>query len=214
MVQGEATLDSADREPAVLLGATLAALAVSGIAPHDRFTWVLEVAPILIAVPVLCATYRRFRFTPLAYRLIALHAVVLMVGGHYTYANVPVGFYVQNALHLARNDYDRFGHLMQGFVPAIVSRELFLRQTPLRRGGWLFTIVVCACLAVSAAYELVEWAVAEAEGSQADAFLGTQGDPWDTQWDMFCALLGAIASLLLLSRTHDRQLASVSEREG
>jgi len=129
-----------------------------------------------------------------------------MVGGHYTYANVPAGFWVQRALHLARNDYDRLGHVMQGFVPAIVSRELLLRQTPLRPGGWLFTIVICTCLAISATYELVEWAVAEAVGSQADAFLGTQGDPWDTQWDMFSALLGAVASLLLLSRVHDRQL--------
>ena len=203
------SLSQRDREPLALLVATLVALAISGIQPYDRTTWVLEIAPILVALPFLCATYTRFRFTPLAYRLIALHALVLMIGGHYTYARVPAGFWVQQALHLARNNYDRLGHLMQGFVPAIVSRELLLRRTPLARDRWLFTIVVCVCLAISAAYELVEWATAEAMGSTADAFLATQGDPWDTQWDMFCALIGANASLLALSAVHDKQLAAL-----
>jgi len=197
-------------EPAALLVATLLALALSGLAPQDRFTWLLEVVPILVAAPLLVATYARFRFTSLAYRLMALHALVLMIGGHYTYANVPVGFWVQHALHLARNDYDRLGHLMQGFVPAIVTRELLLRRTPLRQGGWLFTLVTCACLAISAAYELVEWWTAVAMGARSDAFPGTQGDPWDTQWDMLCALIGAITALLTLSSVHDRQIARLS----
>jgi putative membrane protein len=199
------------REPEMLLGAGLALLALSGWSPHDRFTWVLEVAPILIAVPILVATYRRFRLTPLAYRLIFFHALILMVGGHYTYAEVPIGIWFRDAFGLARNHYDRLGHLAQGFVPAIVTREILLRRSPLQRGKLLFTLVTAVCLAVSALYELVEWRVAVATGEAATAFLGTQGDPWDTQWDMFMALVGALLAQLTLPRVHDRQLSRIAK---
>jgi putative membrane protein len=199
------------RELRGLLVVGAAALLVSGIAPHDRLTWLLEVAPILIAVPVLVATARRFPLTPLAYRLIFVHALILMLGGHYTYAEVPLGDWVADALGLARNPYDRLGHLAQGFVPAIVVREILIRRSPLRPGKWLAFLVVCVCLAISAAYELVEWWSALLGGENADAFLGTQGDQWDTQWDMFTALVGAIAALALLGRYHDRQIARLEE---
>jgi putative membrane protein len=201
--------DASRREPAVLLAVGLALLVLSAVAPHDRLTWVLEVAPILIAVPVLVLTSRRFPLTLLAYRLIFVHAGILMLGGHYTYAEVPLGFWVRDALGLARNHYDRLGHLAQGFIPAILAREVLVRRTPLRPGGWLFFLVTCVCLAVSAFYELVEWWAAVGLGGGATAFLGTQGDPWDTQWDMFLALVGAISAQLLLGRRHDRELAAL-----
>jgi putative membrane protein len=197
------------REPAVLLALGVVLLVLSGIHPKDRYTWILEVAPAIAAAILLVATYRRFPLTPLAYRLILLHACILMVGGHYTYAEVPVGFWVQRAFGLARNHYDRLGHFAQGFVPAIVAREILLRRTPLRRGGWTFFLVTCVCLAISAFYEFVEWWTAVASGEAANAFLGTQGDPWDTQWDMFFALIGAITAQLTLSRLHDRELAEL-----
>ena len=187
----------------------LALLAWSGLRPHDYFTWFLETAPIFIGVPVLVATRRRFPLTPLAYRLIFVHALILMAGGHYTYAEVPLGDWVKDALGLARNDYDRLGHFAQGFVPAILAREILLRRTPLRRGGWLFFLVTCVCLAISACYELVEWWTAVATGDAATAFLGTQGDPWDTQWDMFTALVGALTAQLTLARVHDRELSAL-----
>ncbi len=201
------TLTRSFREPLVLLALTIVVLVLSGIGPYERTTWLMEVFPVLIAVPVLVATARRFPLTPLAYRLIFLHAVILMVGGHYTYARVPLGFWLQDALDLARNHYDRIGHFVQGFVPAIIAREILLRRSPLKPGKWLFFLVVAVCLSISACYELVEWAAAVIGGSAADEFLGTQGDVWDTQWDMFMALLGALSALLLLSRRHDRQLA-------
>ena len=197
----------ADREPLLLLGLGLGALALSGIAPRDRFTWLLEVAPVLIAIPLLAATYRRFPLTRLCYRLLLLHATVLVVGGHYTYAEVPLGAWARDVFGLARNHYDRLGHFAQGFVPALLAREILLRRTPLRPGGFTFTLVCCVALAISAAYELAEWGVATLTGSAADAFLATQGDPWDTQWDMFLALAGAVAAQLLLARPHDRALA-------
>jgi putative membrane protein len=178
----------------------------SGIDPHDRFTWVLEVLPVVIGVPLLIYFYPRFRFTPLVYTLIAVHGVILMVGGRYTYAEVPLGFRVQEWLGLARNHYDRLGHFVQGFVPAMVAREILMRQSPLRGTKWLPFVVICFCLAFSAFYELIEFWTALATGEQAEAFLGTQGDPWDTQWDMMLALIGAITALALLSRWHDRQL--------
>ena len=190
----------------MLLGAGLVVLAWSAVRPHDYFTWFMEVAPILIGVPILVATYRRFPLTPLLYRLIFVHAVILMVGGHYTYAEVPLGFWMQRAFGLARNHYDRIGHFAQGFVPAILAREILLRRGVVARRGWLFFLATCVCLAFSAFYELVEWWTAELTGSAATAFLGTQGDPWDTQWDMFFALMGALVSQLLLGRVHDRQL--------
>jgi putative membrane protein len=194
-------------EAIVLLVAGVIALIISGIAPYDRTTWILEIFPILIAVPILLATARRFPLTPLLYRLIFLHAIVLMIGGHYTYARVPFGFWIQDALHLARNPYDRIGHLAQGFVPALIAREILLRRSPLVRGKWLFFIVAAVCLAVSACYEFVEWWAAVLGGSAAQDFLGTQGDVWDTQWDMFMALVGALAAQLLLAREQDRELA-------
>ena len=190
----------------MLLVAGLVVLAWSAVRPHDYFTWFMEVAPILIGVPILVATYRRFSLTPLLYRLIFVHAVILMVGGHYTYAEVPLGFWMQRAFGFARNHYDRIGHFAQGFVPAILAREILLRRSVVARRGWLFFLATCVCLAFSAFYELVEWWTAELTGSAATAFLGTQGDPWDTQWDMFLALLGALLSPLLLGRVHDRQL--------
>jgi putative membrane protein len=191
----------------LLLGAGALALVISGLHPHDRVTWILEVVPIFIGVPILLATRRRFPLTPLLYGLIFLHALILMLGGHYTYAEVPLGFWIQDLLNLGRNHYDRLGHFAQGFVPAILAREVLLRRTPLRQGGWLFFLVTSVCLAFSAFYEFTEWWAAVLGGSAADAFLGTQGDVWDTQWDMFLALTGAILAQLLLARLHDRQLA-------
>lgn len=200
------------REPRALLTAGAIALVVSGVAPHDRLTWGLEVAPIVIAGAVLVATARRFPLTPLAYRLIFVHALILMLGGHYTYAEMPLGDWVADALGLARNPYDRLGHFAQGFVPAVVVREILIRRSPLRPGKWLAFLVLCVCLAISAAYELFEWWTAVIGGASADAFLGTQGDQWDTQWDMFMALVGAVTAQALLGRLHDRQLASLQER--
>lgn len=200
------------REPAVLLGAAIIALAVSGIGAYERGTWFMEVFPILLAAPLLVATRRSFPLTPLVCRLLFLHALILVVGGHYTYARVPLGAWVQEALGLARNHYDRLGHFAQGFVPALVAREILLRKTPLRRGGWLFFLVTCVCLAISAVYELIEWSTAAATGSAADAFLGTQGDPWDTQKDMLFAGIGAIVGQLSLARLQDLQLEDLARR--
>ena len=199
------------REPLLLLLAGAVLLVLSGIGPHDRPTWWLEVAPILIAVPILVLTARRFPLTPLAYRLIFVHALILMLGGHYTYAEVPAGAWMEDVLGLARNPYDRLGHFAQGFVPAIVVREVLIRRSPLRPGKWLTLLVLAVCLAISALYELVEWWAALIGGESADAFLGTQGDQWDTQWDMFVALLGAVTALLVLSRPHDRQITRLEE---
>jgi putative membrane protein len=190
----------------LLLAAGVLALVASGIAPHERGTWLLEVFPIFLAVPLLVATARRFPLTPLVYRLVFLHALVLMVGGHYTYARVPLGFWLENLLGFTRNHYDRIGHFMQGFVPAIVAREILLRRSPLERGRWLFFLVTCVCLSISAMYEFIEWWTAVIGGQAADAFLGTQGDVWDTQWDMLLALIGALSAQLSLARMHDRQL--------
>ncbi len=193
-----------------LLALVALAMAISAYQPFDRATWYLEVGPVLIAAPVLWFTYDRFRLTDIVYILIAIHALILITGGHYTYARVPAGFWVQDLLDLARNHYDRLGHVAQGFIPAMVARELLLRLTPLKRGGWLFLLVTCVALAISAFYELIEWWVALYMGGQADEFLATQGDIWDTQWDMFLALCGAILSQLGLSRLHDRQLAALN----
>lgn len=192
-----------------LLAIVGVALLVSGVAPHDRTTWWLEVFPVLIGAPVLVVTARRFPLTPLTYTLLAVHALILILGGHYTYARVPPGFWVQDLFGLARNHYDRLGHFAQGFIPAIFVRELLLRTSPLRPGRWLFVLVTATCLAFSACYELFEWWAALAGGEAADAFLGTQGDVWDTQWDMFLALIGAVTAQALLRRTHDRSLAKL-----
>ena len=194
------------REPLVLLGVGALALVVSGIGPKDRLTWALEVFPAVLAAPILVATWSRFPLTPLLYRLILLHALILMLGGHYTYAEVPLGFWMQEAFGFARNHYDRIGHLAQGFIPALLAREVFRRVIPLRRGAWLFYLVVSACLGISAFYEFIEWWTALLSGEAADAFLGTQGDPWDTQWDMFLCMTGAISALLLLGGKHEREM--------
>ena len=200
-------------EGIILLAIGAVCLVISRIGALEPGTWVLEVFPIFIAVPVLVATARRFPLTPLVYRLIFIHALILMLGGHYTYARVPLGFWLQDALDLSRNHYDRIGHFAQGFVPAMIAREILLRQSPLVRGKWLFFIVTCICLAVSACYEFIEWAAALLGGSSAESFLGTQGDVWDTQWDMFMAFLGAITAQLLLSRIHDRQITALGSNE-
>ena len=201
-----------------MLQRTLLALFVlifvwSAIRPHDYFTWILEVFPAIIGLALLVATRRRFPLTPLLCILLFLHAVILAVGGHYTYAEVPLGMWVRDALGLARNHYDRLGHFAQGFVPAMLAREILIRRKVVRGRGWLYFIVVSICLAVSAAYELLEWSVSAATGSQGDAFLGTQGDVWDTQKDMAVALIGAITAPLLLGRLHDRQLSRLGGPE-
>ena len=197
------------REPLSLLGATIVVLVWSGVQPYERGTWIMEVFPVLMGIPILFATFSRFPLSPLVYRLLFIHAVILIVGGHYTYARVPVGFAVQDLLDLSRNHYDRLGHFAQGFVPAILAREILLRTSPLKRGKWLFCLVVSVCLAFSAFYELLEWWAALIGGESADAFLGTQGDIWDSQWDMFLALVGAISALVFLAGVHDRSLGSV-----
>lgn len=200
-------------EPLALLGIVAAALVVSAVEPYDRLTWFLEVAPVLIAAPLLWLTWSRFPLTPLAYRLIALHALILILGGHYTYARVPLGFWLQEWFDFGRNHYDRIGHLAQGFIPAIIARELLIRLVHIRRGGWLVLLVVAVCLAISACYELIEWWTAIVSEEAAQAFLGTQGDVWDTQWDMFLALIGAVMALLLLARVHDRQIRRMGQQE-
>lgn len=182
-------------------------LIASGLRPFDRATWWMEVAPVLIALPLLWGLRRRFALTGLALALIGIHGLILMLGGAYSYARVPAGYWVQDWLHLARNPYDRLGHFAQGFVPAIVIREWLVRRVGLVRGGMLTTLVIACGLAVSAMYELIEFGAAMALGQGADEFLGTQGDPWDTQWDMLMCLVGAVTALLTLSRVHDRQIA-------
>jgi putative membrane protein len=197
------------KEPQVLLALVAAALVVSRIGPYDPVTWFLEILPVLIIAPVLVATHRKFPLTPLLYRLLFVHALILILGGHYTYARVPVGYWFQDMLDLSRNHYDRLGHFAQGFVPAILVREVLLRRSPLVRGKWLFFLTVSVCLAFSAFYEFTEWWAAVAGGEGAENFLGTQGDVWDTQWDMFLAFVGAITSQVILSRVHDRQLGEL-----
>jgi putative membrane protein len=198
------------REPLALLAATALVVVWSGVKPLERGTWWLEVAPVLVGAPILVATFPAFRLSPLLYRLLFLHAAVLAVGGHYTYAKVPIGFWAQDLWDLSRNHYDRIGHLAQGFIPAILVREILVRLSPLQRGKWLFFLVVCVCLAFSAFYELIEWFAALIGGDSAESFLGTQGDVWDTQWDMFMALVGSLAAQCLLGRAHDRSMASIA----
>ena len=194
------------RETVVLLGIISASMVISGIGPYDRVTWYLEVAPVFIGIPILFFTFKRFPLTPLTYRLLTIHALILILGGHYTYARVPLGYWIQDLFDFSRNHYDRIGHLAQGFVPAILAREILLRTSPLRPGKWLFVIVTSIALAFSAFYEMIEWWSSIAGGDSADSFLGTQGDIWDTQWDMFLALIGAITAQLVLSKRHDREL--------
>ncbi|MES9935422.1 MAG: DUF2238 domain-containing protein [Sedimenticola sp.] len=195
------------REPVTLLAAVSLFLLASGFDPvADRYTWFLETVPVMIGIAILVPSYRVFTLTPLLYRLLALHALILMIGGHYTYAEVPLFNWLRDTLELSRNHYDRVGHLAQGFIPAILAREILLRRSPLLQGKWLFLVVTSICLAFSAFYEMIEWWTALLSEEAAEAFLGTQGDHWDTQWDMFLALIGAISAQLLLNRVHDRQL--------
>jgi putative membrane protein len=203
------------RAQILVIGSTvlLLLLALSGMHPFDRTTWLLETFPILIALPVLWASHRRFPLTNLLYGLIFCHAVVLMVGGSYSYARVPLGFQIEDLLHLSRNPYDKIGHFFQGFVPALITREIFIRGHYVRAGKMLGFLVVCVVLAISATYELIEWGAAVWLGQGADAFLGTQGDPWDTQSDMFFALIGGVTALLTLTRVHDRQLAGMTAHD-
>jgi putative membrane protein len=203
-------MQPANREPLVLLLAVLALLVLSGIEPQtDRLTWLMETTPVMIGAAILLATWPRFRLTPLTVRLIAVHAVILIVGGYYSYAEVPIGNWLRDAFDWSRNHYDRLGHLAQGFVPAMIAREILIRRSPLQPGRWLFFLVTCVSLAISAFYELIEWWSALAFGGGATAFLGTQGDPWDSQWDMWLALIGAISAQLLLAGVQDRQLGSL-----
>jgi putative membrane protein len=196
-----------------LLIVTIIALAVSGWRPYDRITWFMEVAPVLIAIPLLLATRERYPLTTLLYVLICAHSLVLILGGAYTYARVPLGHWVQEAFGLARNPYDKLGHFMQGYVPAMIAREILVRGGYVRGRRMLAFLCVCIALAISAAYELIEWWAALAMGQGADEFLGTQGDPWDTQSDMFLAMIGAITALLTLSGLHDRQLATIAPQQ-
>lgn len=198
-----------DRMALTWLALFFGVLLWSGIAPKDRFTWLLEVTPALIAVVLLAVTRRRFPLTPLAYALILLHAVVLMVGGHYTYAEVPLFDRLAEVFSWERNNYDKVGHFAQGFIPAIIAREVLVRLQVVRGRRWLAFLVVSICLAVSAVYELFEWGTAALTGEAAEAFLGTQGYAWDTQSDMLFALIGAAFALVLLSKVHDRQLAAM-----
>jgi putative membrane protein len=206
---------SVQRPQALWVGsiALVALLALSGVQPYDRTTWVLEVFPVVIALPVLWLTYRRFPLTTLVYVCIFLHALVLMTGGAYTYARVPLGFYLADLLDLSRNPYDKIGHFFQGFVPALVAREILIRGRFVRGRRMLVFIVICVVLALSATYELVEWAAAVALGQGADEFLGTQGDPWDTQSDIFLAFIGAVTALVLFARIHDRQIERIQPHE-
>ena len=198
-------------EARLLLAGIALALVVSGVVARDRMTWLMEVAWVIAALPLLAWQWRRFPLTRLLCWLLSAHALVLIHGGSYTYAQTPLGFWLRDAanaigLEVARNPWDRVGHFMQGFVPAVLARELLLRCTPLGRGAWLNYLVLAAALSFSAFFELIEWWAALAFGADADAFLATQGDPWDTQWDMFLCLCGAAVSLLLWPRLHDRQL--------
>ncbi|MET0543110.1 MAG: DUF2238 domain-containing protein [Variovorax sp.] len=200
-----------DRSRSLLAAALLllALLVLSGLRPYDRATWWMEVAPVLIVLPVLAASRTRFPLTTLLYALVFAHCCVLMLGGAYSYARVPLGFWMEQWFHLQRNPYDKIGHFFQGFVPAIAAREILVRGRHVQGRRMLAFVVVCIVMAISACYELVEWGAALALGQGADEFLGTQGDPWDTQSDMFMALVGATAALVLLSRLHDRQLAAI-----
>jgi putative membrane protein len=202
--------NATERTLAIAFLTLIALLVISGLQPFDQTTWVLEVFPIFVVVPLLIATHKRFPLTPLLYCLIFVHAIVLMVGGTYSYARVPVGFYLQDFFQLSRNPYDKVGHFFQGLVPALVIREILLRRNYLAKGKMLIFLVLFTVLGISAAYELLEWFSALVLGQGADEFLGTQGDPWDTQSDMFFALIGATTSLVSLSYLHDRQILQVT----
>ena len=196
----------------IWLAVYFAVLIWSGINPKDYFTWLLEVFPALIGLGIMAVSYNKFRLTPLAYFLILIHSIILMVGGHYTYAEVPLFNWIRDTFEMSRNNYDKVGHLAQGFIPAVIAREILLRLEIVVKKGWLSFIIICICLAISAFYELIEWWAALLSGEAAEAFLGTQGYVWDTQSDMALALLGTILSLLLLSGIHDSQLKDMKAK--
>jgi putative membrane protein len=198
----------------ILLTLFIAVFVWSLVHPHDYFTWILEVFPAIIGIVLIVALRKRFPLTPLLLTLLTIHAIILMAGGHYTYAEVPLGFWMRDVFHLGRNDYDRIGHFAQGFVPAIVAREILIRRDVVRGRGWLYVIIVAICLAISATYELLEWRVSVATGSSGDAFLGAQGDVWDTQEDMATALIGALVAPLVLGRLHDQQISRLEAGSG
>lgn len=207
---------SSRRTPWLLVAflANIGLLVMSGLHPFDRATWVMEVAPAVIALPILWVSYKKFPLTSLLYALLFVHAAVLMLGGAYSYARVPLGFAIQDVLHLSRNPYDKIGHFFQGFVPALIAREILIRGSYVRGRRMLAFVVVCIVLAISACYEFIEWGAALAMGQGADEFLGTQGDPWDTQSDMFFALIGSVVALLSLSRVQDRQIEQLVGTQG
>ncbi|MEH6358254.1 MAG: DUF2238 domain-containing protein [Pseudomonadales bacterium] len=196
-------------ESILLLAVLILALALSALTPFDGLTWWLETFPVLLGLPIVLLTCKNFPLTPLSYRLLFIHAIILIIGAHYSYARVPLGFWLQDWFDLSRNHYDRLGHLAQGFIPAILAREILIRRSALQAGKWLFFIVICVCLAISAFYELIEWWVAIAAQQGAVEFLGTQGDIWDTQSDMMMALVGALLAQLLLGRSHERALSGL-----
>jgi len=207
-------MDYAGSRVLIVVAVWIVALAASGIAPYDRLTWLMEVMPVLLALPVLVFTRGRLPLTTLVYALIMIHGLILIYGGAYTYARTPLGFWLQDLFGFMRNPYDRIGHFAQGFVPAMVARELLLRVFRIHGRNILFFLVVCVCLAISACYELIEWWTALLIGAGADEFLATQGDVWDTQWDMFMALTGALAAQWLLGRRHDRQISGLDRPKG
>lgn len=211
------TLDMSENRTATLLAAAailVCLLVLSGLHPYDRTTWMLEVFPVVLALPLMALTYRRFPLTTLLYACAFLHALVLMAGGAYSYARVPLGFQIADLLQLSRNPYDKIGHFFQGFVPALAAREILIRGGYVRGRRMLGFIVLCIVLAISASYELIEWGAAVVLGQGADEFLGTQGDPWDTQSDMLLALIGATAALLFFTRLHERQIAAMLSSHG
>ncbi len=192
----------------------LTGLIISGIHPHDYFTWILEVFPAIIGFIILLVTFRKFRFTDLAYVFILIHCYILFVGGHYTYAEVPLFDWIKDLLHQDRNNYDKVGHFAQGFVPAVIVREIFIRKKIVKKGAWLSLLTICVCLSISVFYEFLEWFVAIASGQSADAFLGTQGDVWDTQSDMLFALIGATCMNVFLGSMHDKQISRLNSLPG
>ncbi len=194
----------------LLLFLFIIGLIISGITPHDYFTWILEVFPAIIGVVVLSVTFKKFRFTYLTYCLILFHCYVLFIGGHYTYAEVPLFDWIKEVFHQSRNNYDKVGHFTQGFVPAIITRELFIRKQVVKPGGWVSFLTVCVVVTISAFYEFLEWFVAVVSGQSSESFLGTQGYVWDTQSDMLYACIGAISMLLLLSKIHNKKLTALA----
>jgi putative membrane protein len=197
------------RNKLILTGIFLAGIIWSGIRPHDYFTWFLEVLPAVIGFIILFATYRKFKFTDLTYVFILIHCYILFIGGHYTYAEVPFFDWVKEVLHQSRNNYDKVGHFAQGFIPAMIIREMFIRQEIVRKGSWLSFLTVCVCLSISAVYEFIEWFVAVMSGESADSFLGTQGYVWDTQSDMLYAMIGSICMIIFMSRIQNRQIENL-----